>query len=136
MLKDVAADLAAQLEGAGLGLTEGTNLFVGEIPADETTTPGKAVFLIEAGGTNEPLLGGQRAGIAEPVVQARVRGDREGFQAGDQFARDVFAALHLTQPTGYISVQAREARPFYLGSDAAGRPLFTVNLLVRYRYAP
>jgi hypothetical protein len=136
MLKDVAADLAAQLVAAGLGLVSAQNLFVGETPADESVVPSSAVFLSSSGGSQSPLLGGQRTGIAEPVLQVRVRGDREGFEAAQTLAFGVYGALHLTTPAGYISVVAREAQPFYLGTDSAGRPIFTTNFVVSYRYSP
>lgn len=122
-----ASDVATKLAAAGLGLTVGTNLFIGELRPVETGVPAKAAFVLGHGGPRPTPYLGIGKSYYRSHVQVLVRGNPGEFQVTDALARDVLRALHTKTITGYIQVLAEESEAGYLGADEAERPLFTVN---------
>ena len=135
-LKDAAADVAAFLEGkaaSSLTLELGTNLFIGQVRVPERT-PAPAVFVLGTGGpTPSPYIGGHRTALFRPSVQLVVRGPAGDDTEGAAIAAAVFAWLHQQVPAGYVSWDARESAPAYLGPDPRQHGQWVINLECAYR---
>jgi hypothetical protein len=136
-MRDSAADIATVLAGAGLSLTNGTNLFLGPMPEDDDTVPDKCVAVLQTGG-GAPLgfIGGGKKAFVSVSCQIRVRGDREDFQAGQTLACGILEALNQTAPSPYVAIRVRESAPFYGGTDSADRPQWSLNVVLQYVNAP
>jgi hypothetical protein len=116
MTQDPEQDLAAFVAAAGLGWTEGANLFTGEVRAVGPGVPAEAVF-IEALGEEppEPYLG---AGDAYPCeVDFTVRGAPGNREGARQKARALMAALHRATIAGYTIVLLADTLPEHMGMD-------------------
>jgi hypothetical protein len=135
-LKDAAADVAAFLNGkaaSSLTMTEGTNLFIGQMRAiDRTPAPG--VFVLGTGGPSpSAYIGGHRTALFTPTVQVMVRGPAGDDTEGAAIAGAIYAWLHQQVPVGYVSWDARDSAPVYLGDDGKQHGLWVINLECAYR---
>lgn len=141
MSRDLAAELAAVLELAGLGLARppalGANLFTAPMPEADGDVPDRAVALVVTGGAGPlPYLGPGRAAYLSPGCQVRIRSAREDFQGGQLLARSLFEVLHQTPLMPSVFVRAEESAPAYLGTDGADRHRWVLNLGLGYVLAP
>jgi hypothetical protein len=135
-LKSAAADVTAFLDTKTAGdvvLVKGTNLFEGQMRAiDRTTAP--AVFALETGGPAPDFyLGGRRTSLFQPTVQVMIRGPAGDDTRGEAFAKAIYAWLHMRVVSGYVSWDARDSGPVYLGQDPQQHGQWVVNLVCRYR---
>jgi len=138
-IPDAPTDVATFLEGAGLGLTRGTNLFASEeVPANQfgsdeagtVTLP--HVYVRSAGGPSPaPYFG---SGGSDHILQLSilVRGEREKAFEGFQFARSVADKLQKASITPYYSVLLRDAQPIALGRDDHDEPGWSIGLECRF----
>ncbi|MCP3060972.1 minor capsid protein [Myxococcus sp. K38C18041901] len=136
MSRDIAAELAAVLEAAGLGLARppapGANLFTSPMPEVDGGVPDRAVALVVTGGAGPlPYLGVGRAAYLSPGCQVRIRSAREDFQGGQALALAVFAVLNQTPDVLGVSVRAEESAPVYLGTDGADRHRWVLNVMLK-----
>lgn len=135
-LKDAAADVATFLSGqtvGGVALALSTNLYVGQMRALERT-PAPAVFVLGTGGASPShYLGGHRTSLFRPSVQVMVRGPAGSDTTGAAIAAAVYALLHQHVPTGYVSWNARDSAPVYLGPDPRQHGQWVINLECVYR---
>lgn len=123
MARDTAADLASILAASGIGLTVGTNLFLGPaIEDDDAVIPDVSCFILQTGG-DPPLtyLGGGRTSYREVTCQVRIRSARESFQAGHLLALAALDALHLASAPPYVKVEVEEGSPNYFDTDGSDR---------------
>jgi hypothetical protein len=123
MSRDTAADLVALLGSAGLGLSVGSNLFVGpDLEDDDATVPDTAVFVLQSGG-DPPLsyIGSGRKTYRTTTCQVRIRSARESFQAGHLLALGALDVLHLATLPPYVRVSVSEGSPSYFGTDSSDR---------------
>lgn len=91
-----------------------------------------AVWIQVTGGApSRALKGGPDE--RHPTAQVRVRGPRQGkgaYATGRQLALDVFDFFHLSRPSGFCEIRARESYPSPLGRDQSGAPEWSINLEV------
>jgi hypothetical protein len=123
MARDTAADLASILGAGGLGLSIGTNLFLGPvIEDDDAVVPDLACFVLQTGG-DAPVsyLGGGRKTYRAITCQVRIRSARESFQAGHLLALAALDALHLADAAPYTLIEVEEGSPSYFGTDSSDR---------------
>lgn len=131
MARDTAADLASILAAGGLGLSIGTNLFLGpDIEDDDAVVPDVACFVLQTGG-DAPVsyVGGGRKTYRANTCQVRIRSARESFQSGHVLALGALDALHLANAAPYVLIEVEEGSPSYVGTDGSDRHWwsFTVN---------
>lgn len=128
----VLDDLGVYLAAQGLGLTVGTNLFVGRRLPD---APDVAVGLILYGG-REPVYAHTSSGIAweRPRVQlmSRQAAAVGGDAAAETLANNVFKSLgsvhnQTINGTYYINIWPQQS-PFQLPPDAKDRPTYGFNV--------
>lgn len=133
-MRDVAADLAAVLAAAGLDLTTGTNLWIGQLPPErDPHGPDKAVAILQTGGNRpQSFVGQKQKALLAPSCQVRVRGNREDPAGSHSLALACFAALNQIAPAPYISIRATESSPFFVGMDSADRPQWTFTVECQY----
>lgn len=135
-LKDAAADVAAFLDtktAGGVVLALAGNLFIGQMRDGDRTTP-PAVFCLGTGGpTPQPYLGGHRTALYRPTVQVMVKGPAGDDTTGKLLALELLALLNLQVVAGYLSWNARESEPAYLGHDRNQHGLWVLNLECMYR---
>jgi hypothetical protein len=133
-IPDAAADVATFLEGAGLGLTRGTNLFTlhnrDEIP-DEAVLP--SVFVHPAGGPPPDPYFGAHSSDHEFQLSIMVRGEKEKAQEGFAFARSISDSLQMATIAPYYSVLLRESAPVPLGTDDHDAPGWTIGVDCRFK---
>lgn len=125
-------DVATHIAGLVLGLTVGTNLFMGPVRAQSESVPAAAVFVHSEGGdAPEPYLG---TGTSDwqPEVTVTVRGAPEAFQTGQTLARSILKALHLADVPGYYLCEAQQSEPDYVGRDDAGCPEWEMDFVLGY----
>lgn len=126
---------AAALNGLVVGsttLASGANLFVGPArPQGQGVPLGPAVFVLATGGLPpQPYLGVDFE-LRTETVQVTVRARPERYADGLALARGVYETLVSSSPAGFIDLQPRESAPTYLGADANGCHLFTINCEAR-----
>jgi hypothetical protein len=135
-MRDAAADIATIIEAGGLGLTQGTNLFIGPMPEDDdNTVPDKCVAVMMTGGA-EPIVylnGTVKRSVFRPQVTVRIRGNREDYSDGQALAFDIFNIVHLAVASPYIQILANESAPFYGGTDGSDRHLWSLNVDLEYQ---
>lgn len=119
--KDICAILAA----ASLGLTFGTNLFVGSEPP----SPDNVVTIYDTPGfaPESTLTKGEE--IWQPAVQVRVR--NSSYLASYALINDIKETLHALAhetwgETRYDLIRCAQ-EPFLLDYDESGRPRFVAN---------
>ena len=118
------------LAGASIGLTVGTNLFLGPVREQAAGMPHKAVFCLATGGPS-PLMhvqGNTGPDIKRSNVQIRIRSDVGAFAVGQALARSVWSALQRATFTGYMGIACRESEPVYLGQDDTEHHEWSVNV--------
>lgn len=123
MARDTAADLATILAASGLGLSVGTNLFLGPvIEDDDATVPDVSCFVLQTGGDSPvSYVGAGRKTYRAITCQVRVRSARESFQVGHLLALGALDALHLATAAPYTLIQVEEGSPNYFGTDGSDR---------------
>lgn len=135
-IKDAAADVAAFLDGevaGSLTLDLGANLFIGQMRALERAAA-PAVFVLGTGGPSPShYIGGHRTSLFRPTVQVMVRGPAGDDTTGAAIAAAVYTLLHQQVPTGYVSWDARDSAPVYLGPDPRQHGQWVINLECAYR---
>ena len=123
---------------AGVTLTKGTNLFVGQVRAEDQT-PSPSAFVLNTGGPQPtPYLGGAREAYWRPTVQVLVRGAAQANEAGERLALAAFSALALasvpmTGGGSYVAVLPRDSAPNYLGQDDSRRGLWSMNFECQFK---
>lgn len=124
-----------RLAAAGLGLTEGTNLFRGRLLAAGGGVPTRAVFALASGGrVNSRFLGSSKK-VRELSVAIKVRSDAEDFAGGEDLAAQVLEALdHVATglPAGYLDLRSDQPFPTELGQGENGAHIWGVNITLRY----
>lgn len=136
-MRDIASELAAVLEGAGLGLVRppapNANLFTAPMPEVDSEVPDTAVALIVTGGAGpQPYIGPRRMVYLSPSCQVRIRSAREDFDGGQRLAHAVFVALHRATLVRSVLVSAESSAPDYLGVDGAERYRWVFSLATAY----
>jgi len=126
------ADLAAYLEGQGIGSTSATppSIAVAFVP----NVPDVCVMLFEYAGQT-PVLTNDDQNLERPGLQVRTRAGRAGYSAAKAKAKAVEAALlnaKNTELSGtrYLSIVPTGAIAF-LEWDKGGRPVLVQNFTVR-----
>ncbi|TQF12482.1 hypothetical protein FJV41_28780 [Myxococcus llanfairpwllgwyngyllgogerychwyrndrobwllllantysiliogogogochensis] len=126
MARDVAADLAQLLAAGGLGLSVGSNLFLGPtLEADEATVPDVSCFVLQSGGDPPQGYLGGRTTYRTVTCQVRVRSARESFRAGQALALSALDVLHLANAAPYVLIEVDEGSPNYFGMDGSDRHWWT-----------
>jgi len=122
------------LAESSIGLTDGTDLHVADMP-DVETIPDLCVAVFDIGAW------GDRAGLARmdqerPMVQVRVRGRKGGYTEARALVDAIVAALHGTAKAGTEINGARYAGLWlqgdvlHLGRDGKGRDDLAANFRV------
>jgi len=128
-MRDVAADIAAILEdSSALSLTPGTDLFAGPFPVQ---AKGTLVGVMPLTGTGEPYADA-REDLWTVDLEVTVRGEPHAYKATLDLALAVFGVLHRARAEPYVSILCEDAVPEWDGYDEQSRPVFTINLTVRY----
>lgn len=129
-MNTVAQDIKVILDGdSSLGLTFGTDLFVGLMP----TTPDTCVSVIDTGGL-EPTVGP----YYYPTAQVLVRAGVGLYDTAASLAYSLIDKLHryYGQPDSssyyYTGIWA-VGDPVFLGLDEANRPMFSINFRIQRR---
>ena len=125
-----ATDVATELAGAGIGLTLGTNLFMGPMRDASASVPKNAVFVKGLPGGLPQRTMGESDEIRSPLVSVNVRWTT--FDAGDTKIRQVQEALQAATISGYIDVVAQQSEPLVLGQDNEGLHLFMMIFSLKY----
>lgn len=122
-----AVDIAGILDGvSSLGLTIGTDLFVGDLPDGDTL----AVCITDTGGY-PPVNALTKEHFDRPTIQIRIRGARGAYTAAYGLALAIDEELHLLAEetvggTRYLVIE-RISDILSLGFDEKHRPEFTIN---------
>ncbi len=121
VLLDVSTALAAE----GIGLTAGTNLFMGGIKALSSNVAVNSVFVGSSPGAAPERFMGEVAEIRRPMVHVRVRNGT--FQAGDTLSRLIQDTMQALSISGYLDVKAVQSEPTYLGEAKEGHHLWVIS---------
>ena len=62
------------------------------------------------------------------MVQVMVRGPAGDDQAGELISREVLAWLNMQVVAGYVTWQARDSSPAYLGADKDQHGQWAINI--------
>ncbi len=125
-----ATDVATELAGAGIGLTLGTNLFMGPMRDASASVPKNAVFVKGLPGGLPQRTMGESDEIRSPLVSVNVRWTT--FNAGDTKIRQVQEALQAATISGYIDVVAQQSEPLVLPPDNEGLHMFMMVFSLKY----
>ena len=118
---------------AGLGLTVGTDLFVGNMRGPNSKIPVNAVFVAPGSADVPTRVMGEVNEIRQVLALIRIRW--KTFGAGDAKARAIQNALQaasLPGPSVYLDFFSTESLPTSLGQDGEGHHLWTTIFTVVY----
>lgn len=133
-------DLIFLLEGGGLGLTYGTNLFKGPMAIIPTTAPGPFVSLIRTGGLG---VDGTHNLTSEPAYElptAQIVVRAQDYDDAETLALQIWNLFYGVQNqfingTWWQQLNPR-SQPFDLPLDEKGRPRIAFNIDVVKRMSP
>lgn len=133
MTHNPAKDIRDLLDGdSALGLTTGTDLFLGQQRAIGAQIPADAVFVAGNSGLPPIRTMGETEEIRRALVTVRVRWS--SFGAGDQKVRDIMNFLQAEPILTYLSnVLLTESEPLPLGEDDQGNHMWSFGCEVVYR---
>jgi len=123
--KNTPQDVATFLSAAGIGLTLGTNLFLGSPKDSRGNIPNNSVFILGGSGARPERTMGEVSEIRRPITHVRLRYNK--FQTGDTMARSIQDTLRAASISGYLDVVALQSEPQNLGSDMEGRYLWNIG---------
>lgn len=121
----VLLDVSTALAAAGIGLTAGTNLFIGGIKAPSSRIPIDSTFIGSAPGAAPERFMGEVTEIRSPMVHIRVRAS--AFQTGDTLIRLIQDTMQAFSISGYLDVKAVQSEPTYLGEMKEGHHLWSMS---------
>ncbi len=121
----VLLDVSTALSGAGIGLTLGTNLFIGSFKAASARVPINSTFIGPSPGAGPERFMGEVAEIRRPMVHIRLRNGT--FQAGDTLIRLIQDTMQAIAISGYLDVVAVQSEPTYLGENKEGHHLWSMS---------
>ncbi len=127
-----ANDIATELDGAGISLTLGTNLFTGpfrEVSAI-TGVPKDSVFVKGLPGGIPERTMGQSDEIRSPLVSVQVR--NTSFNSGDTKVRDIQETLTAVVISGYLDIATQQSEPLYIGQDNEGLHMWSMIYSLKY----
>jgi hypothetical protein len=138
MSADPGGDVRTALNGAGIGLTAGTNLFDGPEQPYGTGVPHAATFVLPTGGPAPRPFIGMSVELRHPYVQVTSRSDPDDYNGGEAQARAIRDALHrqvVARGVGgdYTECIALQDAPNYLGMDRHRRHRWTNNFQLWHR---
>jgi len=125
-----ANDVATELNGAGISLTLGTNLFTGPLREVSSFTPKNSVFVKGLPGGIPERTMGQSDEIRSPLVSVQVR--NTSFNGGDTKVRDIQETLAGVTISGYLDVEAQQSEPLYIGQDNEGLHMWSMIYSLKY----
>lgn len=131
-MNPASVDIKDMLEGdSSLGLTFGTNLFIGREPA----TPNNTVTLFDTGGDRPDLFMNRLEQYERPALQIRVRNTT--YATGWKLINDIKDSLHgrahETWNDTYYSVIFCYTDIAFLDWDNNNRVRFVVNFSIQRR---
>ncbi len=121
----VLLDVSTALAAAGIGLTAGTNLFMGAIQAPSTRVPIDSTFIGSAPGAAPERFMGEVTEIRSPMIHIRTRSG--SFQTGDTRIRLIQDTMQAFPISGYLDVKAVQSEPTYLGQTKEGHHLWSMS---------
>lgn len=127
-------EIGTYLAAAGIGLTQGTNLFVSLMP----DLPSACVAIIETGGMPPVMTltgtSGVESKLDRPTFQVRSRADVDGYVAGQTLMQTIYGKLQGVTETKINGASfqlfhliAALQPPVYLGRDAKERHEWSQN---------
>ena len=128
-----ALDIATELDGnSAVGLTIGTDLFVGQQRDVSSQTPKNSVFIFGNSGVPPIRSMGEVEEIRRVLINIRVRWS--SFEDGDTKIRVIMNFLQALEISGYISsVMLTESEPLILGQDGQGLHMWSLGAEIVYR---
>jgi hypothetical protein len=128
-MNPASKDIADILAGAGLGLTVGINIFIGQEPASPAScttvydTPGYAPMLTMDGNGHYDY----------PAIQVRVRNISyvNGYSLIGAIKDELHGLAHQWQGGVIYELVKCDQDPFLLDYDDAGRPRFVCNFSIQ-----
>jgi len=131
MSKNPPLDVANFLAGAGLGLTLGTNLFIGFMRAESSLIASDAVFVSGGSARSPSRTMGESFEIRYPLVNVRVRWAR--FEEGSVKVREIFNALRAASILGYLDVSSIQSEPLLLSASTEAKNFWFMSFLLVYQ---
>ncbi len=125
-----ANDIATELDGAGISLTLGTNLFTGPIRDVSASVPKNSVFVKGLPGGLPERTMGESDELRSPLVSVQVRWTT--FGDGDTKVRQIQEALQAVALSGYLDVAAQQSEPLVLPPDNEGLHQWSMIFLLKY----
>ncbi len=125
-----ANDVATELDGAGISLTLGTNLFTGPFREVSPRVPKDSVFIKGLPGGLPERTMGQVDEIRSPLVSVQVR--NTSFNGGDTKVRAIQETLTGVVIAGYLDIATQQSEPLYIGQDNEGLHLWSMIYSLKY----
>jgi len=125
-----ANDIATELDGAGISLTLGTNLFTGPFREVSASIPKDCVFVKGLPGGLPERTMGQVDEIRSPLVSVQVR--NTSFNGGDTKVRDIQETLTGVVIAGYLDIATQQSEPLYIGQDNEGLHMWSMIYSLKY----
>jgi hypothetical protein len=124
-MSEVLLDVSTALAAEGIGLTAGTNLFMGVIQAPSKQVPIDSTFVGSSPGAAPERFMGEVSEIRRPMVHIRTRSS--SFQTGDTRIRLIQDTMQALSISGYLDVKAVQSEPTYLGQTDEGHHLWVMS---------
>lgn len=123
-------DVATELDGAGISLTLGTNLFTGPMREVSADVPKNSVFIKGLPGGFPERTMGEPNEVREPLISIQVR--NTSYNGGDTKVRQIQEALQAVTISGYLDIAARQSEPLWLGQDNEGLHKWSMIYSLKY----
>ena len=125
-----ANDIATELDGAGISLTLGINLFTGPFRDASARVTRNSVFVKGLPGGIPERTMGQSDEIRSPLVSVQVR--NTSFNGGDTKVRDIQETLTAVVISGYLDIATQQSEPLYIGQDNEGLHMWSMIYSLKY----
>ena len=123
-------DLVDYLAGAGLGLTKGTNIFVGPVRDMTPQIPDNSVFVTTRGGRLPVRTMGLQEEVRSPLIFIRIR--NKNYDTGYNLAKAIMTSLMSGGVAGYLDIEPMQSEPNFLQTDSKNRLMWDLSYLMKY----
>lgn len=123
-------EIAEFLEGVGIGLVLGVNMFVGPVRAESDFVPSQSVFVVPRNGRMSDRVFNLDFELQYPMVVIRVRS--EDYRSGYDLARQIYHELQ-SQDVSFLDVRCIQSEPIFLEQDDNDNYQWQMNFEVMRR---
>lgn len=130
MARSPASDLATFLAAQSLGLTVGTNLFLGLVRAPGPSIPHNSVFITDHAGRPPDRVMSEAFEVRAPIAHVKIRNKK--YATGATLSGDILDKILDGSVPNYLDVETLQSAAEYV-QDSEGVMFWGLSFLCRYQ---